>query len=771
MPELTERRRLEVGGRVQGVGFRPFVARLAQELSLRGLVGNDSRGAFIEVQGSMSALDVFMERLQSELPPLAEIFRLHASVIPLLAQRAHALFEIVPSQRGEGQDVEITPDATTCVECLQELHDPDDRRWRYAFINCTNCGPRYSIIEGVPYDRPKTTMAAFSMCERCQGEYDDLRHRRYHAQPNACACCGPRVWLTDAQGREVETDDAVATCADRLSSGEIVAIKGLGGFHLACRADDEAVVRELRARKGREAKPLAVMVSSIEQAHQVAEISSAAAAALLQPARPIVLVPHRPGTNIAPSVAAQSDALGLMLPYTPLHELLLTPPCPPLVMTSGNPSEEPLSSSNDEALKRLGHIADAFLLHDRAIARPIDDSVLMIPDDEDQPPMVVRRARGYVPASIAVEKSRSRDTSDAPTIFALGGDLKSTVCLLRDGQAVLSEHLGDLENPAAFRNFIAAGERLLMLLRAKPQQLVCDLHPAYHSRAHAQALGLPLIEVQHHHAHAVSCMAEHQLTGRVVAICADGTGYGGDGAIWGGEILLCDERDYQRVGQLRYVPLFGGDRAARETWRPALGHVVHALEGVEASTLTHFAGVISPQMFKLALTKLPSAPLSSSLGRLFDSVAFLLQVGAENQFEGQAAIHVENLARSVKGLVTPLVFGLEQDEHGWQMDSRPMIRALLQRQAHGEDAAALALAFHDGVGAVFAEAAARAAQSNGISRVVLSGGCMLNRLLVTRLTEHLRASGLEVYAHSKVPPGDGGLALGQAVIAAARRSH
>ena len=780
---------LGVRGRVQGVGFRPFVVRLATELALGGIVGNDSDGAFIELEGPLAVLERFEARLRAELPPLARISEIERREA---RPTGEAAFAIVASRRGPQQAAEVTPDAGICADCRRELVDPHDRRYRYPFINCTNCGPRYSIIRAVPYDRPATTMQAFAMCPQCQAEYDSPADRRYHAQPNACPACGPQVWLvrageqgaaseqdTAAESAPLHGDQAIVAAAAALRGGAIVAIKGLGGFHLACRGDDQRVVERLRARKGREAKPLALMVASIVHARQLAQLDPASEQTLSSSAAPIVVCARQAGGAIAPAVAPESELIGLMLPYTPLHLVLFASlgaagPPPALVMTSGNPSEEPLSAQNEEALERLATIADYLLLHDRGIERPIDDSVWLA---HEHGPLMLRRARGYVPDPLLLRQK------SAHTVLAFGGDLKASVCLLAERRAVLSEHLGDLENPAAYRNYLAAIERLRALTRVDPELIACDLHPGYLSAQAAHHYrDLPVVAVQHHHAHAVACMAENGLEETVVAIVCDGTGYGDDGAIWGGELLLCDRGAYQRAGHLDYFPLFGGDLAAKQGWRPAAGLCQLALGDAAVATLQTLGA--DAEALELAQRRLASAPQSSSLGRLFDATAFLLGFCAHNRFEGEAAIRLEAAATRVSGRdfpppsphgealahgsTTPLELPLIEREGKVLLDHRPLIRGVVQGLDAGDDPAHLAWAFHEAIARGLAQAAVRIAVAAGVHDVVLSGGCMLNRLLDARLGTLLTAAGLDVHRHRELPPGDGGLALGQAVVAASR---
>ena len=758
---------MAVRGRVQGVGFRPFVYRLADEMGLGGLVGNDARGAFIEVEGLPAALDRFVERLRAELPPLARIAGMDVQAIAPQGERE---FRIDRSKAGRRQEAEITPDVATCEDCLGELRDPADRRYRYPFINCTNCGPRYSIVRAVPYDRPNTTMSRFAMCPACQAEYDDPRDRRFHAQPNACPACGPRAWLADVEGRELD-EDWLSGCVRRLEAGQIVAIKGLGGVHLACRADDDGAVGRLRRRKSREAKPLAIMVPSLAAACELAAIDDAVAGALTDASRPIVLAAKRPDAPISGAVAPASACYGLLLPYTPMHALLLGQIGRPLVMTSGNPSDEPLCRDNAEAVRRLGAIADAFVLHDRDIERRVDDSVVIAvrwPGQDGGPSwrtVPLRRARGFVPAPI-------RLTAASPEpILAVGGQLKSAVCVVRGDQAVLSEHLGELHHPATLRNFVETIERFKTLLRTEPTVVACDLHPDYAATRHARGLGLRTLGVQHHHAHVAACMADNGIAGEVIGVSCDGTGYGLDGAVWGCEVLVGAAAAFTRAAHLRNVPLPGGDAAAIETWRPAAALAADAL-GERWRALPAFARVEAAALDVAAarLARPGRLVRTSSLGRLFNAAAFLLGVCDRNRYEAEAPMRLEALAAR-GGPAEPLDFavgGGEDADAAMELDVRPLIVGLVDGAAAGRAVETLAAAFHETLAAMLAEAVGRVARRTGLRRVVLSGGCFANRLLLGGLARRVRAAGLEVLAHRQVPTGDGGIALGQAVVAAAR---
>ena len=758
------RRRWEIRGRVQGVGFRPFVYRLARDLRLAGCVGNDPAGAFIEVEGQPAPVARFRQRLHTELPPLAGIASLVETTLPPSGERE---FRILHSVSHGARKAEITPDTTVCPDCLREMSDPADRRYRYPFINCTNCGPRYSIIRDIPYDRANTTMAAFAMCPDCSSEYHDPSNRRFHAQPNACPVCGPRVWMTDNAGNELH-GDPIRLAAAWLAQGRIIAVKGLGGFHLACRADSDDAVAELRRRKAREAKPLALMTPSLESAARLVALDDAAIEALCSPTRPIVLVAKRPGAAVSPHVAPASNCLGVMLPYTPLHALLFAEGLGPLVMTSGNPSAEPLCRDNDEALHRLRSIADGFLLHNRDIERRVDDSVLMTAildgDSVASRTVPLRRARGLAPAPIRLPIAAPEP------VLAVGAELKSTVCILADNNAVLSEHLGDLTNPAAYRNFASTVECLQTLLDTRPRHLACDLHPDYAATRYARNLPLPRTAVQHHHAHVVSCMAENGVTEPVIGLACDGTGYGSDGTIWGCEVLTCDSCTFTRVGHLRTFPLPGGDAAAADTWRPALG-LLQETFGNDWSLAHDPLARIDPDAFALVRDHLrsPAARITrtSSLGRLFDAAAFLLGLCSRNRYEAEAPMTLESAA-SACDAAEPLAWSLEHSGDTVLMDFRPLLRSLLDGVRAARPQAELARAFHEAVATMLAACANRVSERSGLNRVALSGGCFANRLLLRRVRGLLREAGRQVYIHRSVPPGDGGIALGQAAVAAAR---
>ncbi len=784
---MTARWRLELRGQVQGVGFRPFVYRLAAARRLGGYVANDSNGAVVEVEGPPAALATFEHDLHANLPPLAFITRADRRVVEPLGE---ATFRIRASRPDPARRPEVTPDAATCADCRRELFDPADRRHRYPFINCTNCGPRYSIIRGVPYDRPKTTMADFQMCAACQREYDSPSDRRFHAQPNACPACGPQVRLhvgdAGTAGGPV-SDDPIRAAAALLLGGAIVAIKGLGGYHLACRADGEDVVQRLRQRKLRDGKPLAIMVGDVAAARRICALTAADEQALASTAAPIVLARKAGEHGVAPSVAPGCRDFGVMLPYTPLHHLLFAEGLGPLVMTSANLAGQPLTYRDDDARTELGDVADAFLLHNREIFRPIDDSVVFTFRDEAVP---LRRARGYAPRPIRLPVLDAAGGRPVPRILAVGGELKSTVCLFARGEAVLSEHLGDLTRPETFRHFVRAVDRLKELCGFEPELVACDLHPRYLATEYAQRLALPVVHVQHHHAHIASVMAEWGEVGPVVGLSCDGTGYGRDGAVWGCEVLLCERGECRRLGHLEYFPLVGGDLAALETWRPAAA-LLRAACGdgwrdvlLAGETPTPPGETPTPpgetptppsetptpadalRVFEQQVVRGVNAPATSSLGRVFDAVGYLLGLCDYNRHEAEAAMAVEGAADAAPGDVPPFAYQLSPGSDGLRLSVLPTIRDMVAAREAGVDTALIAARFHETVARLLADAAGQACHQYGVTRVCVSGGCFANRRLLERLVGLLEERGLTALYHRQVPAGDGGIALGQAFVAA-----
>ena len=744
------RMRARVTGTVQGVGFRPHVYRLATELGLGGLVLNDQHGVLLEVEGDPEAVERFLDRLAAEAPPLAAI---EAVTTQAVAPRGAQRFEIVQSARAAAPSAPVTPDSATCEECLAELFDPGDRRHRYPFINCTNCGPRFTIVRGVPYDRPLTTMAGFEMCDACRAEYEDPADRRFHAQPNACPDCGPAVRLAGRDG------DALEQAAQCLRDGLILAVKGVGGFHLACRADDERAVATLRARKHREDKPFALMAPALRSARELVELSPAEEALLAGRVRPIVIAPRREGAVVAPSVAPHSRELGVMLPYSPLHHLLAADTGLVLVMTSGNVSDEPIAYRDEEALERLARLADAFLVHDRPIETRTDDSVWRsVPVAGERRPLLLRRSRGYVPDSLPLP-------AGAPPVLACGAELKSTFCVAKDGRAWVGHHIGDLSNYetlVAFRDGIAHFERLFAV---EPQVVAHDLHPGYLSTAYAlEREGVEHVGVQHHHAHLAATLAEHDEHGPAVAAIYDGTGYGTDGTVWGGEIMLGDLRGFERIGHLRPVRLPGGERAIRQPWRMACAWLQEAL-GKLPPVPDALADSVEPGRWEAVgelAAKGTASPLTTSVGRLFDAVAALCGIRSRVNYEGQAAAELESAADPREAGAYPLAADL---------DPRETILALMSDLRAGAPVGAVSARFHGAIAQATARACTGAAEHHGVDRVVLSGGVFQNALLLERTSAALAAEGLRVLVPERLPPNDGGISYGQAAVAASRLTH
>lgn len=774
MSDASSRTRLQLRfrGEVQGVGFRPYVYRVAGLHGIGGFVANDRNGAVVEAEGTPEQLADFERDLLAQLPPLARVTELKRATLP---PRDEAHFVIAHSDLGPQRPGEVTPDAATCADCRRELFDRRNRRYRYPFTNCTNCGPRYTIIRDMPYDRLRTTMAAFKLCPACRAEYKDPTNRRFHAQPNACPVCGPQVRLVDAAGAPLPLPadvDAVQATAARLQRGEIVAVKGLGGYHLACRADLSETVQRLRQRKLRDGKPLALMVADVAAAERLCEVTPADVVALTSPAAPIVLMPMRADADVAPEVAPGCRDLGVMLPYTPLHLLLFAAGLGPLVLTSANIAGQPLTYRDEDALRELADVADAFLMHNRPIARPIDDSVVFTFRGDVIP---VRRARGYAPRGLAIAASaRPVWHGRGPSILATGGDLKATVCLWRDGTAVVSEHLGDLAHPAAWRHYQDAAARLQRLLQFSPDLVACDRHPRYFSRSYAQSLRTPHVDVQHHHAHIAALLAEWGTPGPVLGIACDGTGFGDDGTIWGGELLVCERAACERVGHLANFPLVGGDSAALETWRPAAALCYQAfgadwLEQVPAANDTcNWPTAPTSGVFMQQLARELNVVATSSLGRVFDAVSFLLGLCPRNRHEAEAAMTLEAAAAPHTATAEPLEYQWREQGGRWQLDLVPTIRALLAERDAAVPAGVLAARFHITIVAAFAVAARVLCTRRHLDTVALGGGCFANRVLLDRLTTELEGMGLRVLYPRHMPPGDGAVALGQAFVVAHR---
>jgi len=776
--DTVTRVRLRVHGVVQGVGFRPFVYGLATRLGLDGLVGNDSGGVFVEVEGTSAALRAFQQQLVAHPPPLAHIDHVQMDSVPVRGDRG---FVIVASARESTQRTLVSPDLCLCADCRRELFDPSDRRYLYPFVNCTNCGPRFTIIRSTPYDRPATTMADFRLCPACQHEYDDPLDRRFHAQPNACPRCGPQVeWRWSEQGElnrrfagEECAPAGIFTLAQRvLAAGGIIAVKGIGGFHLACDATGDEAVATLRARKGRVDKPFAVMAAGVASVERIAHVDAAELALLTSRERPIVLLRKRPGSVLSALVAPGNDFVGVMLPYTPLHELLFhrgEASCAAhsprlLVMTSGNRSDEPIVWDNATALSRLAALADAFLLHNRDIQIPCDDSVIRVVGGRELP---IRRSRGYAPFPVKLPFA-------VPPTLAVGGELKATFCLAQGEDAFLSQHIGDMDNLETLDAFTQAVDHMRRLFRIEPAVIACDQHPGYLSArwAKAYAGARPVVEVQHHHAHVAAVMAEHGLDGTqsVIGFSFDGTGYGVDGAIWGGEVLIADYRSFRRAAHLRYVPLPGGDAAVRRPYRTALAHLWAAelgweefLPPVRACSATERA-VVRRQL-ETGFNTVPT----SSIGRLFDAIAALAGGRQTVTYEAQAAIEFEALLGADPFTVDRAYrFAIDRVDGTLVFDAAPVVAGVVADVQTGVAPGVISARFHLAVAGLIQDLAIALRFDTGLNDVALSGGVFQNVTLLTLAKERLISAGFVVITHRRVPPNDGGLALGQAVIAAGK---
>lgn len=775
---------MRVEGIVQGVGFRPFVYSLATGLGLGGLVGNDVDGVFAEVEGPWAAVSRFLSLLELQAPPLARIDRITTKEI---APNGSSSFSIAPSQQGGPRRTLISSDSAPCADCLAEFDDPADRRFRYPFINCTNCGPRFTIIEDVPYDRAMTTMARFALCSLCAAEYHDPGDRRFHAQPVCCSSCGPQLRLLDAAGTELP-GQPVAAAAALLRAGGILAVKGLGGYHLAVDAGSETAAAALRARKHREDKPFAVMVPDVAAARAICAVDAAAEALLTTGRRPIVLLPRLSAAvgsvtagsvsaagGIAPSVAPGNRQLGVMLPYTPLHYLLLREVSGPIVLTSGNASDEPIAFTDADALGRLASIADAFLTHDRAIHIRTDDSVVRPFRGRGA---LVRRSRGYAPEPLAVPVRFARQ------VLACGAELKSTFCLGTENHAFVSHHIGDLENVETLRSFTEGIEHFRRLFGIEPQVVAHDLHPEYLSTKYAMDLaGVELVGVQHHHAHIASCLADNGEQCPVIGVAFDGTGYGSDGTIWGGEFLIADLVSFERAGYLAPVPMPGGTAAIRHPWRMAAAYLAAAYPGgaPDGLAVMQRAGRRWADVLAVARAGINS-PVTSSAGRLFDAVAAVLGVRDTINYEGQAAVELEQLADPAERGAYPAriepgvtggadrVAGAEGAAVGgpFVLVGADLVRAACEDLAAGADRGIIAARFHNGVAAAIEEGCVLLRERHGLSTVALSGGVFQNLLLLNRVVSQLEQRGFTILLHSRVPCNDGGISLGQAVVAAAR---
>ena len=745
------RTRIRVEGIVQGVGFRPFVCGLAAEHGVAGFVGNDEAGVFIEAEGPLSTVDTFVGDLRRRAPVLAVIERLRTSRRRPTGQSG---FRIVASAGGGARRALVSPDMATCADCLAELWNPADRRYRYPFINCTNCGPRYTIVTDVPYDRAVTTMRDFPMCAACAHEYADPTDRRFHAEPVCCPACGPSLRFVSAAGASLG-GDPLDTAAAWLRDGQVIAVKGLGGYHLAALASHEPAVAALRLRKHREEKPFAVMVADLAAARALAHCDDMALSTMEDPRRPVVLVPRRSDAAVALSVAPRNGQLGLMLPYTPLHHVLAAAVAGPFVLTSGNVSDEPIAYDDRDALDRLSRIADGFLLHDRRIHVRADDSVVRTYPGGLVP---LRRSRGASPAPVELPSPAPRP------VLACGAELKNTFCLAKGRHAFLSPHIGDLKNAETLRSYASGIAHFSRLFDVVPAVVAHDLHPDYLSTAYARELdGVATVGVQHHHAHIAACLADNGYAGPVVGVAFDGLGYGTDGTIWGGELLIADLLDFRRVDHLTPVPMPGGPAAVREPWRMAAAYLDHVCgDDIHGLAVVRRQAARWADVVRLSRTGLAS-PLTSSAGRLFDAVAAIVGLRDAVTYEGQAAVELEQLSAAGCRDAYPVPAGA-----GLRGATRPLVWAVVDDVRRGAPPDVVAVRFHNGLADATVAAARDAASREGLSVVALSGGVFQNVVLLQRVLSGLAAAGLRVLVHRQVPPNDGGLCLGQAAVAAAR---
>jgi hydrogenase maturation protein HypF len=762
---VRERRGVTVRGIVQGVGFRPFVYALARSHGLSGMVRNDAEGVDIEVEGAPEELERFVRGLEEDPPPLAMV---ESVFWQPLATLGDVEFRIEESREGLRRQALVSPDVATCDDCLAELLDPTDRRYRYPFTNCTNCGPRFTITRTVPYDRATTTMSGFTMCPDCRREYEDPADRRFHAQPNACPVCGPQVRLLDRFGHELYDgpDDPIARAAQMLRGRAIVAIKGLGGYHLACDPFDEKAVRSLRGRKVRQDKPFALMAGDLAQVREICFVSPDEEALLTSPARPIVLLERRESSGVAEEVAPRQKTLGVMLAYTPLHHLLLRDAGIPLVMTSGNNSDEPIAYRDEEALDQLCEIADYYLVHNREIHMRCDDTVVRTAGGRPYP---VRRSRGYAPAPLRLAAGFSRHT------LACGGELKNTFCLAKDRHAFISHHIGDMENYETLRSFREGIEHYCRLFDVSPELVAYDLHPEYLSTKYARELeetGLPALGVQHHHAHVASCLADNERPGdeHVIGVALDGTGYGIDGAVWGGEFFEGSlEKGFTRRAHLEYAPMPGASAAIRQPWRMALAHLI-TLYGEEDTLRLRLAAVgeageRNVRLIARLVERKLNTPPTSSAGRLFDAVGALVGVPGSRHttYEGQAAIELELIADAPTNRAYPI--SLRPGAGAWIVETREVVAAVVEDLITGRPAPEISATFHHTMAHIVAMVCERVRESEGVSTVALSGGAFQNMLLLAQTTDLLEEKEFVVHRHQRVPPNDGGLALGQAILA------
>lgn len=756
---MVKRKRILITGQVQGVGFRPTVYRLATQLNLAGFVYNDTKGVTIELQGEEAKITEFLNRLKGKgAPPLAKISSCVTFALEPVAHEQE--FTLKPSDAGETPTSRVTADMATCADCLRELFDEKDFRYRYPFINCTNCGPRYSIIRTIPYDRPNTTMSAFAMCEKCEGQYHDVADRRFHAQPVACPQCGPKIWLADNNGNTIQTgtDKVISQTAKLLREGKILAIKGIGGFHLAVDAFNNEAVGRLRQRKQREHKPFAMMADSIETIKRHAMAGKQAEEVLKSPESPIVLLPKKTGSTIAASIAEGVSTFGFMLPYAPLQHLFFAEGLKVLVMTSANISDEPLICKNDEAIERLGNVADVFLMHDREIFRQVDDSIVHLIDEK---PILLRRSRGYVPTPVLMNQTSPLD------VFAAGPDLKNTFCFVKGNQLICSEHIGDLENAEVYHHYIKSIEHLRGLFEVRPKVIACDLHPSYFSSQYVRSLtDAKVIEVQHHWAHIASVIAEHGIDEPVIGLACDGAGYGTDGAIWGCETLIATLDGFERFGHLNYYPLAGADAAGKEPIRPLLGLLMQAYgKEFDLKKLQWLLGKIEPDYAKQEIIceqirKKINTVQTSSLGRVFDAVAAMLGLGRYNHFEAQLPTALESIADTDCDQRYDFEFVGQS-----MLDLHPMIRQVVTDVRENKDRSIISAKFHNTVANALLATAKQAREITRHNIVAFSGGVFCNRFLTNRMIRLLKKDGFSVLYNHNFPANDGCISVGQAAIA------
>jgi len=749
---MHKRYLIEVAGIVQGVGFRPYIFRLADRLQLSGFVNNNSDGVLIEIEGDEDTLQKFIATLKFQPPPLAQITSIDIREVP---HKNESKFRIVQSEIFEQRSTLISPDISTCGECKQEFLDPNDRRFLYPFTNCTNCGPRYTIISDIPYDRPKTSMSRFKMCEKCQEEYDNPLDRRFHAQPNACPVCGPSLKFI-SKDQSSDTNKPIKKLQEALKSGQIAAIKGIGGFHLAVDAKNNQAVHNLCTRKHRFEKPLALMVRDLESASKYTYITEVERIQLSNLHRPIVLCRKKEGNDLSPEISTDNGYFGIMLPYSPLHELIFhSGSLDVLVMTSANISEEPICSENDECINRMDHIADCYLLHDREIYIQCDDSVVQIWDEK---PFFIRRSRGYTPRPIIL-------ANGGPSVLAVGGHLKNTICLTKEHFAFLSQHIGDLENLQTLNSFEETINHLQNLFEIKPSYVVHDLHPEYLSTKWVQdKLDIPARSVQHHYAHILSVMAEHNIEDDIIGFALDGTGFGEDGAIWGGEILICNIYTFKRVAHFDYLPMPGGDKAILEPWRMAFSYLLKYFEdGTEQAQSLFSDRKEQIKIVSQAIEKNINSPSTSSCGRLFDAVAAILGIRNTVAYEGQAAIMLESLAIMDSNNILDIgQFELIKTENQYIINPNEILQKIVKGKREKKEISTISRAFHNALIDVFIRIACMIRSESGLEQVALSGGCFQNLYLLQGLNKKLNKNGFRVMTNIEVPVNDGGLALGQA---------